>query len=297
MSLKSRILLCLLVSLIPLGQSRAQDIEPRRWTPLPPGLNFVGAGIADTTGNISFDPALRIENARLHAKTAGVSYIRSFSMTGRMARFDISVPWQNAYWSGLLDGQPASATRVGLADPILRLSVILAGATPDPTAASNTVFGVAMSVTLPMGEYFADKLLNLGQNRYVFRPQAGFVHTRGQWSFELTGSAFIYTDNDEFYGGITLAQDPLLAVQGHAIYSFKKPGYWASLSTAYGWGGESVIAGSRSDDDRRQFLSALSAGVPLGSRQSVKLAYIRNSTNANTGASTNTVALGWSLRF
>jgi hypothetical protein len=292
---KKLIFLCLL--LLPPGQVLAQDLEPRRWTPLPPGINVVGSGIAVTTGDVLFDPALQIEDAKVNAETVGASYVRSFSLAGKLARFDLTVPWQHAKWTGLLQGQPASVTRVGFSDPVVRLSMILAGASPDPTASSSTVVGAAIAVTVPVGEYFEDKLLNLGQNRYVIRPQFGVVHTRGQWSYELTGSVFFFTDNDEFFGGSKREQDPLYAIQGHVIHSFKKPGYWAALSAGYGLDGQSIINGNPANDERRVFISALSLGMPLGNRQGLKFAYIRNRTNASNGSDTDSLVVAWSVRY
>ncbi len=283
--------------LLPVTEAFSQDLEPRRWTPLPPGINVIGAGIVGTEGDVFFDPALQVENAEVDANTIAVSYVRSFRLLGRLARFDVAVPWQHARWSGLLEGQPASATRVGLLDPTVRLSVILAGAERDPAVPSHTVLGAAIAVTAPFGEYLEDKLLNLGQNRWVFRPQIGVVHTRGQWSYELTGSVFFYTDNDEFFGGATRKQDPLYAVQGHMIRAFGKPGYWAALSIGYGGNGQSIIDSNRVDDSQRRALSALSFGMPLGSNQSLKFAYVRSRTNTSKGSDTDSLAIGWSSRF
>jgi len=274
-----------------------QDIEPRRWTPLPPGLNVIGFGVVATEGDILFDPALEIEAATVSAQTLGVTYVRSFDVAGKSARFDVAVPWQHAYYSGLLQGAPASTTRVGLMDPTFRLSVILAGATPDPGAASSTVVGAAVAVIAPLGEYHEDKLINLGQNRWVFRPQLGAVHTRGQWSYELTGSAYFFTDNDEFFGSTTRKQDPLYAVQGHIIHNFKKRGYWASLSAGYGGSGQSIIDANRVDDEKKLFLSALSFGMPLGEVYGLKVAYVRSRTNTSNGSDTDSFAIGWSMRF
>ncbi|MBK7519074.1 MAG: transporter [Gammaproteobacteria bacterium] len=43
----------------------------------------------------------------------------------------------------------------------------------------GTSAGIALDVQLPLGRYDEDKLINLGQNRYVFRPQLGVLqHTR-----------------------------------------------------------------------------------------------------------------------
>ena len=113
-----------------------------------------------------------------------VSYLRSFDLAGKTARFDVRLPYQQARWQGLLDGQPASVERSGMADPRLRLSVNFLGAPAlkgnDYVAYRrshpvNTIAGAALAVTLPLGQYYEDKLLNLGGNRYVIRPQVGQV--------------------------------------------------------------------------------------------------------------------------
>jgi hypothetical protein len=275
----------------------AQDLEPRRWSPLPPGMNVFGTGVGVSEGDIFFDPALQIEDAEVNAETLGISYVRSFRLGNRLARIDFVQPWQHAHYKGLLEGAPASTTRVGLMDPTVRLSVILAGAEPDPTAKSNTVVGAAFAVIAPLGEYSQRFLINLGQNRWVFRPQVGFVHTRGQWSYELTGSLFFFTDNDEFYQGATREQDPLFALQGHVIYARRKRGHWAALSLGYGGNGQSIIDGNRVDDDQRQSLAALSYGFPLGTKQTLKFAYVRSRTNTSKGSDVDTLAISWSTRF
>lgn len=40
------------------GPCLAQDIEPRRWTLLPVGMNVPGAGVIRTDGDIALDPVL-----------------------------------------------------------------------------------------------------------------------------------------------------------------------------------------------------------------------------------------------
>ena len=53
------------------GQSFAQDLEPRRWTQMPTGLNFVGVGIGHIEGDIFFDPVLLVKEATLDMEAAG----------------------------------------------------------------------------------------------------------------------------------------------------------------------------------------------------------------------------------
>ncbi len=296
MSISSRIArlsfaLCLLPSL-----AAGQDLEPRRWTPLPPGMNVAGVVYTYTDGDVLFDPVLKLEDTDVKGDLALLTYVRAFEAFGKRMRFDALVPRGDLRWSGLLDGEPASLQRIGLADPYLRLSVILSEKR-QPESDKSTVIGAAVGVFVPWGEHFEDKLLNLGQNRFVVRPHAGVLHTRGNWSYEFTGSVFLYEDNDEFFDGLGLEQDPLFAVQTHLIRSFDTPGYWASLSAGYGWDGESTVDGVDKGDKKRVFLSALSFGAPIGRNQSLKVAYVRNRTNTDLGTDTDSVAVSWSIRF
>lgn len=291
--------------LLSIEQAHCQDVEPRRWTPLPVGTSILGVGYAKTTGNIALDPLLLLENGRADVDTLVVSYSRFFALGRKLGRFDAIVPVQHANWNGLLDGAPASVTREGIADPVFRLSINLkgapvAGVVQSPRGATtkrvNTVVGAAIAVGVPLGDYLDDKLLNLGQNRYLIRPQIGIVHTRGRWSYELTGSAFFSTDNDSFFGGKKREQDPTFAVQTHVIRVFQ-PGLWASVSAAYGWGGENTVDAVPKGDSRRDVLVAASMGFPVARNQGVKFAYIATRKNTDTGSNLDTFAISWALRF
>ncbi|HEY2573904.1 MAG TPA: hypothetical protein VGH65_07540, partial [Verrucomicrobiaceae bacterium] len=67
----------------------AQDIEPRRWSHLPIGSNFLGGAYAYTQGEIFLDPVLKIEDARFDLNTTAIKYIRSFELLGQSARVEV----------------------------------------------------------------------------------------------------------------------------------------------------------------------------------------------------------------
>ena len=294
-----------LLSLLFVVPGLAQDIEPRRWTPLPVGMNILGAGIVHTYGDIAFDPVLELDDVTVDVETVIVSFLHAFNLAGQSARFDVRLPYQDARWEGLLSGERASTERHGLADPRLRLSVNFVGAPAlkgkefqayRAAHPVNTVVGAALAVSLPLGKYEKDKLINLGENRFVFRPQLGLVHTRGHWSYELTGSVFLYTENDEFFGDNNREQDPLYALQTHLIYSSPQR-WWVSLGAAHDWGGESSINGVKKDDQRRDVLFGISGGLAIGSRSSVKLSYVGSRTLKDVGKDTDSVGFAYSIRF
>ena len=61
----------------------------------------------------------------------------------------------------------------------------------------------------PLGQYDPAKLINLGSNRLTFRPQIGVSRTTGDWIVEAYASAWLFTENSDFYGGNELKQAPL----------------------------------------------------------------------------------------
>ncbi len=288
-----------------LNISFAGDLEPRRWSHLPIDTNFAGIGYIHTDGDVSFDPILKIEEATVEVDTAVVSYLRSFDLFGNTARFDIRLPYQHAHWEGLLDGSPASATREGLADPRFRLSINFIGAPAlkgkeylayRKSHTKNTSVGAALAVTVPLGQYYEDKLLNLGENRFAIRPQLGALHIDGPWSYELTGSVLFFTDNDEFRGDNKREQKPLFALQSHIVRTFGR-GLWASVSAGYDLGGESSINGEHKDDRRQELLFALSAGLRVSATSSVKAIYLGSRTQEDVGVDTDNFVLAFTTRF
>jgi len=284
------------------GQSFAQDLEPRRWTQMPTGLNFMGIGIGHIEGDIFFDPVLLVEEATFDMEAVGLVYVRSFGVAGKSARVDFSLPYRAGRWEGTVDDEFVHFRRRGFADPRIRVSMLLYGG-PAQTPAefaksqrSNTVVGAAVAVSMPFGEYSSERLINLGTNRWVVRPQLGVTHTRGKWTGELTGSVFLYGDNNEFWQGTRLESDPLWALQAHLIYTFK-PGLWTSLSTAYGMGGEAKVNDIAKNNLSGNWLTAFSFGFPIDRRQGVKVTLLTGRTQKPTGVDINSVVFSYSLMF
>ncbi|MBX3463555.1 MAG: transporter [Planctomycetes bacterium] len=287
------------------GLLGAQDIEPRRWTHLPVGSHILGVGYVYTQGELRLEPASRIQDADVEMHTVLLSYNHYWDLFGNTARVDLLLPFQHGRWEGLLDGAPAATSREGLGDPLVRLSVNLVGAPAlagrefvDYTRSqpSRTTVGAAVGVRLPLGEYYEDRLINLGQNRYTIETQIGVLHTVPGWSYEVTGSVFVFTDNDEFFGGTTLEQDPLYAVQAHVVRTFPS-GAWLAAGAAYGFAGQSVLGGGSLDDDRRNLLYGASFGLPIGGAQSVRIGYVRGDTFADVGMDSHSLLLTWAIRL
>jgi len=280
----------------------AQQLEPRRWTHLPINTNFAAGGYAYTEADISFNPVLRIEDVNMEMHTWAAGYIRTFELLEKSARVELLQAWQEGRWSGMVNGVPTSIKRQGWSDTVARFAVNLIGAPPlagkEYTAYRaatdvETVVGAALSVQLPTGEYKKDKLINLGSNRFTFRPQLGVVHNRGKWSFEGTGAAWIYTDNNSFFNGNLLEQNPFYTLQTHVIHTFS-PGLWVGASAGYGFGGQSTVNGIEINDRKETAVWAISGGYPITRRLSLKGSYIETRRQTSVGADSETLAIGLS---
>jgi hypothetical protein len=293
-------LLALLFVLASAPVTEAQELEPRRWTHLPTGINIHGGGYAYTDGDLSFDPVLEIEDATFEMHTVALKYIRTFQLLGRSARVDLGGAYQDGTWKGKLDGVAAQVQRNGWADPIARFAVNLYGAPPlegqefasyRTEQKRETIVGAGLAVHFPLGQYMDEKLINLGSNRFTIRPQLGVIHTRGKWGFELTGSAWIFTDNDDFFGGKKLEQDPFYTIQGHVVYHFR-PTLWVSSGLAYGIGQESTIDGEGKDDRKQNLVFALSAGYSVTRYFGIKVGYLGTRALADTGLDFDSFVVG-----
>lgn len=302
--LQNRLLIVsiLLLLLIRVDTASAQDLEPRRWSQMPTALNFAGIGYGYVDGDIFFDPVLLVEDATFDMHAVAFVYVRSFGLLGKSARADFTLPYKAGRWQGTVDDEFIHFRRRGFGDARMRFSMLLYGGPAQTmqefvkSQKSNTVVGVAVAVSLPTGEYSEDRLINLGSNRWVIRPQLGITHSHGKWTSELTGSVFIYTDNNDFWSDTRLETDPLFALQAHLIYTFK-PGLWASVSTGYGWEGESTVNGDAKNNPSGNWLTALSVGMPIDRQQGVKISFLTGRTQKLTGADIDSLIFAYSVQF
>ena len=279
-----------------------EDMEPRRWAHLPIDTNFIGAAYAFTKADIDFDPVLKIEDGQMEMHTWAAKYIRTFALFEKTARIDLLQVYQKGRWTGLLDSVLTTVRRSGWYDTNLRFAINLFGSPSlqgkeyaDYRAATavETIIGSGLSVQLPTGDYMDDKLINLGTNRFTFRPQIGVVHNRGNWSFETTGLIALYTDNNDFFNGRKLEQDPLYIIHSHLIYTFH-PGIWGGASVGYDYGGQSTVDGTSKDDRKQNLYWACSFGFPLNRYLGAKIAYVGSRTQESTGIDSDTFSVGFS---
>ena len=264
------LLTCLLHAL----SNHAQELEPRSLTNIPTGMNFGVIGYAWTQGNILLDPALSIEdlNASVHGIVA--AYVRSINVFGTSGKIDVVLPFAAGDWAGTVSQQYQTTARNGFGDPKFRLSVNLIGAPALNTEEygsyeQKTILGFNMQVSLPIGQYFPDRLINLGSNRFTFAPQIGVSHLYNNWIVEGYASIWLFTRNNDFYGGRELRQDPIYSVKLHLIRSLPK-GIWMAFDAGYANGGIAYVNGEQRESHISTFRLGGTLAIPLGLRQTLK---------------------------
>ena len=279
---------------------RAQEIEPRAYSNAPVGVNFLVAGYAYTRGGISTDTSLPITDPHLRTNNAVVGYAHVLDLWGLSAKFDAIVPY--TWLSGSADYNGETIPRIvnGFADPAFRLSINLYGAPALslPEFASyrqDLIIGASLRVFAPWGQYDASRLVNIGTNRWAFKPEIGISKAIGPWTFEFTAAAMLYTDNDDFYGGNTRAQDPLYSFQGHAIYNFAN-GIWSSLDSTYFTGGRTTLNGTLNADLQQNWRFGGTLALPVDRYNSVKF-YASSGVSARTGNNYDLLGIAWQYRW
>ncbi len=278
----------------------AQDIEPRAYSNAPVGVNFLIAGYAYTQGGLAFDSALPITNASLDTSNAVLAYARVLDLWGKSSKLDVIVPY--TWLSGSADyaGQPVQRVVDGLADPAIRLSVNLYGA-PALTLKEfrdyeqDLIIGASLRVSAPWGQYDNSRVVNIGANRWSFKPEVGLSKAEGPWTLELTAAATFYTDNKDFYGASIRSQDPLYSVQAHAIYGFRS-GIWGSLDATYFTGGRTTLDGVRGNDLQQNWRFGGTLAFPVDLHDSVKL-YASKGVSARTGNNYDLIGIAWQYRW
>lgn len=239
-----------LAAVLGTGHARAQELEARTYANLPTGINFLAFGYAYSDGNTFMDPSLPIEGLEAENHLFFAAYARTFSLLGRAAKVGVLIPAAGGDWEGTIAGDPLQQTRKagGFGDARIALSWNFYGAPAMRPAEfvayrQKTIVGTRLQIIAPTGQYDPDELLNLGSNRWTFIPEIGVSHALAKWTLELTGSAWLFTNNNEFLGSSTLSQRPLWTVTGHAVRHVR-PGLWWALGAGYGQGGRTEVDGT-----------------------------------------------------
>jgi hypothetical protein len=257
---------------------------------------MLGLGVSE--GGIVTDPTLVVTDVQATVISPLVGAGRSFGMLGRTAQVFAVLPFSLAAMSGRVFGDAASAERDGLSDMRLRVSWLVRGAPAFSVvelakAPRRTILGVSLNVAAPTGQYDPEKLINLGTNRWAFRPEFAVSQPMGQrWLFDAYAGLWLFTANDEQYPGTQRkTQAPMGTFQAHVSYNFQRQ-LWAALDMTYYVGGRTTVDDFSTEDMQSNVRGGFTVALPIGQRHSIKLAVSRGAI-VRLGANFNTYSLAW----
>jgi len=288
---------------LPIGLA-GQDVQPRVYTPAPVGVNAVTLNYAFSTGGLLFDKTVPVEDVIGDVHSLTPAYSRTLGVFGLAARADIAVPFVIGDWTGDVDasGQttPSLASLRGFGDPTARFALFLHGAParrPEEFVRlrTGTVVGTTLRVRVPLGQYDADRLINLGSNRWAFSPQLGVSRIAERFLFEAHAAVWFFTDNTAFLGTSTFSQKPLAVFQVHAAYRFRE-GIWFAMSSRQSLGGTTSADGGEFVNPESNNRVGLTFGLGLSPRHSLRFVATTGLT-ATKGNEYDTLSMAWSGVF
>jgi hypothetical protein len=280
----------------------AQNLDPRAYARVPIDMTFIGIGFNYSYGNVLLDPSLPLKNLDSNILSPSIGIGHTMELLGFTTQLFAALPYAWADVSATLEAEDRSLTRSGLGDMRIRISILLLGAKPVSVQelmkkSPQFVLGTSLTVTAPTGQFFPNKLINLGTNRWSFKPEIGISYPfYKKWFIDLYAGIWFFTNNDSFFPGNSVrSQQPLGSFQTHLSYNFS-PAMWAAIDFTYYTGGQSSVNGLKDDDDQNNVRMGATFNFPITKNQAIKLAY---STGAiiRFGADFSTISAAWQIAF
>ncbi len=182
----------------------AQDLDPRAYARVPVGFTVAIAGVSFSSGGVLTDPTLVVGNVHADVLTPSLGVAQSFSLFGRTAQGLAALPYSWAHATGDVGERTQRIDRSGLSDMRLRLSVLLAGApamTPQQLAKSprRPIVGASLTVGAPSGQYSSQRLVNLGTNRWSFKPEVALSYPLAErWLVDVYAGLWLFGTNGSY---------------------------------------------------------------------------------------------------
>lgn len=283
--------------------SVAQDLAPRAYIISPIHSNAVVVSYGYFNGNLDLG-GLPITDAKATANIPSVSIFHSMNFFGRTANFTAALPYGVANFNGTVLNTETNAYRSGLLDSVWRYSVNLYGG-PSMDGPQfmkwrqKILVGASFRVSAPTGQYDSTKLINLGNNRWGFRPEVGYSQRFGHWIVDGYAGGWFYTTNPKFFSqnqynqGITTQhQAPIASFEGHLSYDVR-PRLWVSFDANFWRGGAQSLNGVENPGSQlRNSRVGGTVSAPITKHQAIKASY-NNGAYIKYGGDFQNVSVGW----
>lgn len=280
------------------GDASAQELEPGAYWPIPAGLNIITLATSINKGDVNFDPTLPVDESDATLSTTAIAFTRAFDLAGRSAQVGVAVPVVGGKLTGLYLGEYTELTRFGLADPRIRVAMNLYGApamSPAQFASyrQKLLVGVSLTVMPPLGQYVDAQRINVGNNRWSFKPEVGVSRAYGRWVLEAMAGVWLFTDNDSFAVTRTRSQQAIGVVQVHLTHRFGG-GMWLAGDANFYTGGRTSIDGTENFDLQRNSRVGATFSKALNRRHAIRVSF---STGAYTTIGADFTSLGVAYNY
>ena len=96
----------------------------------------------------------------------------------------------------------------------------------------------------PTGQYYPNRLINLGTNRWAFKPEVALSYPIAQrWLVDVYAALWLFGANGSFYPGTERRTQELIgALQAHVGYSLSVKA-WAAFDATWYAGGQTAVDG------------------------------------------------------
>jgi len=255
----------------------------------------VVAGYNQSSGELLFDTSSPITDARAKIHTAVAGYSHVFDLAGHQTGIAAVLPYAWGKASGDVGDDRREVTRSGLGDVRVRLSTLLIGGpalSPEAFARRTPapILGASLIVVAPIGQYVPSRLINIGTNRWAFKPEIGVSYPLGRWQVDGYAGVWLFGKNDNFLGS-TRTQNALGSFQAHVSYTVR-PRLWMALDTTYYTGGATSLDGVADANRQANLRVGATLSLPVGRRQSIQLNYSRGAVT-RFGGDFSTIAVAW----
>jgi hypothetical protein len=280
----------------------AQDLEPRAYIRIPIKTNVILPGFSYSQGKVLTDPSLPLKDFKASVETISLGYAHTFNLFGQTAQAFAVLPFCFAHASALVNGQSQAVDRIGTADIRARLSVLLLGGKSvtwkefAKHKKPSTILGTSVTIQPPTGQYYSDKLVNLGSGRWSFKPELALSQSLSRrWLLDVYTAVLLFTDNHSYFGNKLRAQHAIGSIQTHISYNIG-PFSWAAFDATYYAGGKSSVNGVANDDQVSNIRLGTTFVLPTGKRSGLKIAFSKGAL-VMRGANFTTVSMGWSYSW
>lgn len=231
----------IVASLLAAAPAQAIDVDAGDYTALPPGTNLGMLYYQHAERNRVYASGNRVAGGSLDSDVGILRYVHFTEIAGFTVDPQFLLPFGSLRAS---DNLSALGSASGVGDLILAATVWLVNQ-PD----RKRYFGITPFLYVPLGSYDKDKPLNLGENRWKFALQAGYITPLAdKVTLDLVADVTVFGHNTKFGpSSATLKQDPLMQGQAWLRYNFTDS-FDIRGGLSYAFGGETNVNGvSRND--------------------------------------------------